>query len=284
MRIDAHAHIWETWPYQPAVPDPATRARAEQLLFQMDRNDVERAVVICARIGDNPDNVDYAFNTALRHPDRLVVFPDLECCWSPDFRTPGAARRLEQALDRWEFVGFALYLDPLEDGTWLTGNEGLPFMQLADEQSLIVSLSAVPHQLSAVAALASRLPSLQILLHHLGHVGDRHASHPDPAASVIALADHANIHVKYSGMGNVTLPGHEFPYPDARPLWTPMLEAFGPHRIVWGSDHPVSSRHMTYAQTLSMLERHSPFPASTHNAILHNTMNRLLISATTARR
>src|SRR5690606_35963218 len=109
-------------------------------------------------------------------PGRLVVFPDLECRWAADFRTPGAAQRLEQALARWDFVGFTQYLDVDEDGSWLTGPEGLPFMQLAAERSLLLSLSSLPHQLAAVAELATRLPSLQILLHHLAHVGDRHIS------------------------------------------------------------------------------------------------------------
>lgn len=276
MTIDAHTHIWENWPYRPPVPDPGTRACVEQLLFQMDQSDVERAVVICARIDDNPGNVDYAFGAAARHPDRLVVFPDLECRWAPRFRAPGAVLRLEQALARWAFVGFTLYLDSDEDGSWLIGPEGLPFMQLATDRSLLLSLSALPHQMAAVGALAARQPALQILLHHLAHVGVRHTSSAVPGAAVMPLARYPNVHLKYSGMGNVTLPPHEFPYADAQSDWAPMLTTFGSERIVWGSDYPVSSRHMTYGQTLSMLERHSPFPASVHKSILHDNMNRLL--------
>ena len=283
MTIDAHTHIWESWPYQPPVPDPQTRSRAEQLLFEMDQNDVERAVIICARIGDNPRNVDYAFEVAARYPGRLVVFPDLECRWAPDFRTPGAVQRLEQAMARWDLVCFTLYLDATEDGSWLTGPEGLPFLERAADRSLLLSLSALPHQMAAVGELADKLPGLQILLHHLAHLGDRHATSVDSDTAVIALANHANIHLKYSGMGNIMLPPHEFPYPDAQPRWVPMLMAFGPERIVWGSDYPVSRRYMTYRQTVSMLERHSPFPASTHQAILNDNMDRLLRGATAAR-
>ena len=46
MIIDGHCHIWENWPYQPPVPDESLRARAEQLLYEMDRAGVERAAVI----------------------------------------------------------------------------------------------------------------------------------------------------------------------------------------------------------------------------------------------
>lgn len=284
MTIDAHTHIWQNWPYLPPVPDPDTRARAEQLLFQMDQHDVEQAIIICARIGENPGNVDYAFDAAARHAGRLVVFPDLECRWAADFRSPGAVERLENALSRWDCVGFTHYLDAGEDGSWLTGPEGLPFMQLAADKSLLLSLHALPHQLAAVGALAARLPTLQILLHHLAYVGNRHSCSRNPGAAAVSLADHPNIHLKYSGMGNITVPPHEFPYPDAQAGWAPTLAAFGPERIVWGSDYPVSSRYMTYGQTLSMLERYSPFSAASRKAILHDNIDRLLRGRAVTRR
>lgn len=34
--IDSHCHIWQHWPYQPPVPDPGSRALADQLLWQLD--------------------------------------------------------------------------------------------------------------------------------------------------------------------------------------------------------------------------------------------------------
>ena len=129
MITDAHCHVWEKWPYTPAVPDPTSRASIEQLLFEMDSNGVDNAVIICARIGDNPRNVDYAVDAAARYPGRLVVFPDLECKWSADFRAAGAVDRLQTSLERWDFVGFTMYLDESEDGSWLTSAEGLAFSQ-----------------------------------------------------------------------------------------------------------------------------------------------------------
>ena len=43
MIIDSHCHAWTTWPYDATVPDPDSRGRIEQLLFEMDRNGVDRA-------------------------------------------------------------------------------------------------------------------------------------------------------------------------------------------------------------------------------------------------
>ena len=75
MIVDAHCHVWERWPYQPPVPDSETRARAEQLLFEMDQNGVSKAVLIAAAIGDNPDSNGYVARVAAAHPGRFARWP-----------------------------------------------------------------------------------------------------------------------------------------------------------------------------------------------------------------
>lgn len=280
MILDGHCHIWENWPYQPPVPDVAARARAEQLLYEMDANGVERAVVICARIGDNAGNVDYAFDAARRHGGRLVVFPDLECRWSADYRTRGARDRLAAALNRWQFAGFTMYLDESEDGTWLTGDEGLAFFDLAAERKLISSLSVMPHQLPAVIGLAEAFPTLPILLHHFAFLGPRSARTANGLELVLSASHCPNVFIKYSGMGNVAAPEHDYPYADLANIPRQLASAFGAGRMIWGSDYPVSRRHMTYHQTIRLLERHGPFLPKDLPLVFGGNLQRLLAAAT----
>lgn len=276
MILDSHTHVWERWPYEPPVPDPEARARAGQLLYEMDRAGVEKAVLICARIGDNAGNVDHAFAEAERHTGRFVVFPDLECRWSPDYRTPGAAARLEEALARWDMVGFTHYLDDADDGGWLNGEEGRAVFALADRHRLIISISAFPHQMPAIAELARRHPQMPILIHHRVFLGPRTDHIAGALRHVLAAADRPNIVVKLSGMGNAAGRDDEFPYPGLAWAGQALLREFGPARLVWGSDYPVSRRHMTYAQTLSMVTRHSGISALDLPAVMGATLARLL--------
>ena len=81
MIIDSHCHAWERWPYQPAVPDPHSRARAERLLWEMDQAGVEQAVLISATIGGNDDNAAYTNSCAQGSVGRLIAFPDVDCRW-----------------------------------------------------------------------------------------------------------------------------------------------------------------------------------------------------------
>ena len=62
MIIDCHTHAWDKWPYEPAVPDYASRGRVEQLLFEMDRRGVDKAVLVSARIEHNPTTTTTAPN------------------------------------------------------------------------------------------------------------------------------------------------------------------------------------------------------------------------------
>ena len=279
MIFDGHCHIWENWPYQPPPPDVASRARAEQLLYEMDANGVECAIVICARLGDNAGNVDYAFEAARRHRGRLIVFPDLECKWAADYRTPGARDRLADALGRWQFAGFTMYLDEAEDGSWLNSDEGLAFFALAAERKLIASLSVMPHQAPAVIALAVAFPALPILLHHFAFLGPRSAATANGLALVLAAARCPNISIKYSGMGNVAAPEQDYPYPDLADIPRQLAAAFGPTRVIWGSDYPVSRRHMTYRQTIRLLERHGPFQTDDLPLVFGGNLQRLLVAA-----
>ena len=95
MIIDSHTHAWEYWPYEPPVPDHNSRGRVEQLLWEMDRNGVDKAVLVCARIEHNPHNNDYVAEQIRAYPDRLVQFADVDCSWSAEYHTPGAAERTQ---------------------------------------------------------------------------------------------------------------------------------------------------------------------------------------------
>jgi predicted TIM-barrel fold metal-dependent hydrolase len=274
--FDSHCHVWENWPYQPAVPDPQSRSRAEQLLFEMDAAGVEHAILICASLPGNPHNSDYAFSMAAAHPGRFTVFPDFECKWSASFREPGAAHRLQTALNRWTFKGFTTYLAEDENGDWLESEDGTELFALAEQHRLIVSLSAMPHQMPAVIGLARLFPALRIILHHFGFLGPRSGTELSDAAPVLAAAACPNIWMKYSGMGNVAAPGQEFPYTELRWIPNALGTAFGASRLLWGSDWPVSRRHMTYTQTLSLLQRHGPFNGDEIAAVLGGNLRRLL--------
>lgn len=109
----------------------------------MDAHGVDQAVVVCAAIGTNSDNVEYISCARDRHPDRLHVFADLDCPWSTTYHRSGSADRLRALADRYALAGFTHYVERRNDG-WLLSGEAAAVFKLAAERRLLVSLAAGP--------------------------------------------------------------------------------------------------------------------------------------------
>jgi L-fuconolactonase len=272
MIIDSHAHAWQYWPYEPAVPDPQSRGRVEQLLWEMDRNGVDRAAVVCARIEHNPDNNEYIARAASAHPDRLVQFADVDCSWSQVYHRPGAAARLAAAAERYQLKGFTHYLRA--DYDWFSSADGLSFWAQAAECNLIASVALGPAWQAPLRELAARFPSITFLCHHMA--GAR-AGDPARTDEIIASAVAPNIWIKLSGFHYVSACSWDYPFADAREVARRLYDAFGPERLCWGSDYPVVRFNMTYQHSLEAVRTHCDFinPADLE-LILGGNLDRLL--------
>ena len=278
--IDSHCHAWARWPYEPAVPDAEHRGRVEQLLYEMDVNGVDQAVIICAQIEHNLDNNAYVAEQVKRYPSRLHQFADVDCSWSPTYHRPGAAERLRQVAERWPIKGFTHYLADEEDGSWLYSQEGLAFFGVAAEFALIASIACRPHQQAAVRCAAERFPGVPFLCHHLGLVKASEGSPYRDLKEVLASARLPNIHLKLSGLSYCAQVRWAYPYSDAQWVVRAEYEHFGPYRMCWGSDYPVVRYSMTYRQALEAFRSHCTFvPESDKHWILGQNLEQLLASA-----
>jgi L-fuconolactonase len=259
MRIvDSHTHAWKLWPYQPAAPDAPTRGSAEHLIYEMDLNGVDRAVIVSARIDNNPDNNDYGAAAVRRFPGRLHQFADVDCCWMPEHHTSGAVERLVATADRLPIDGFTHYVNPENDG-WFRSEEGKAFFRLAASRGLIASIAMSPAWAADLGAIANANPDLLILLHHMG--GVRVADGRNALDAIAGLASRPNVHVKLSGFHYAADNGRgwDYPHPEAMGIAEGLYRAFGPKRLCWGSDFPALSRYMTYRQALEIVRTHCRF-------------------------
>ena len=235
--VDTHCHIG-LHKYEPV----------ESLLFQMERNDVDKAVFI--QYMGNADNA-YIVETLGKSPHRfsaaMIVTEDDDGSqirkWAeqgiPGIRLPAGAR--------------AQCADPLAH--WRT----------AADLDLAVSVPCSPELLVAelFQEVVQAFPDLRICLEHLCGVGHGAAPPYDTYREALKLSEHPNITLKLPGLGEFCQLPH--PFVDIPPLADMALEAFGPRRMMWGSDFPpVSSREgytnglttpMTYFESLSEDER-----------------------------
>lgn len=283
MIADAHCHAWRHWPYERDTPDSSTRGSGDALLRRLDEHHVERAVVICARIGGgrggdgrpNDDNNQYVVDLSRRHFDRLDPFPDVDGYWRLEYHTPGAHRRLMDILDASGARGFTHYLGNKNDG-WLTSDDGMEFFRTAMDRRVILSLSASGPWFADIAAVARAHPRLPILMHHMGLPrSGPNGFDPHDLQGLAELAACSNVHLKVSGF-RYNDPSPTPPFTRAHELLSRLIPLFGIHRLHWGSDFPVSGRDLGYTASLDLVRARPDLSPESKRLLLGENLISLL--------
>ncbi|MFD5233968.1 amidohydrolase family protein [Streptomyces qaidamensis] len=140
------------------------------------------------------------------------------------------------------------------DPEWLLRPDVRRGLAAVADAGLVYDLVVLPHQLPACVRAAADLPGLTFVLDHLGK--------PPVASGVLepwvsglrALAALPNTAAKLSGL--VTEADlASWTVEDLRPYADAALEAFGPGRLMYGSDWPVSTLGAAYGDILDATRR-----------------------------
>jgi L-fuconolactonase len=234
--VDSHCHASLHW-YEPI----------ETLLFEMDRNEVDQAVLI--QIMGQYDN-SYQQECAQRYPERLasVVLVDPS---QPD--APATLERLAEAGAR------GVRLTP---GTRSPGEDPLAIWRAAARLRLTVSCggSSADFSSDAFADLLVALPGLQVVIEHLASVSqpDRDDTRRAERTRAFDLARFPNTFIKVTGLGEfarraMPVPTGEFPFAQPLPDYLEQVYTrFGPSRMMWGSDFPPVASREGYRSALRL--------------------------------
>ncbi len=225
--VDTHCHISPHW-YEPV----------ESLLFQMDQNGVEQAVLI-QYMGQY--NNEYQFECEERFPGRFasVVLVDIN-----DHKAPEQLERLAKRGAR---------------GVRLRPDDPLAIWRKAEELGLVISCAGTGAGFASeeFSNVIQSFPDLTIILEHLGSIKkpDGKDAPYEICSKVFGLSRFPNVCIKIPGLGEFcrrNTPVTE-PFPFKTPI-PPLLEmayeSFGPERMMWGSDYPPVSGREGYANSL----------------------------------
>jgi L-fuconolactonase len=129
-------------------------------------------------------------------------------------------------------------------------------------------------QMDAVLEFVRTLPEIPMVLDHCGKPGIRHDQIALFQRQATELARHPNILCKLSGLATEA----NEPWTEAQllPYLDSAVEAFGPGRLLYGSDWPVCLQAISPARWLNVLERalRGCSPQQVRQ-ILHDNANRL---------
>jgi L-fuconolactonase len=233
--IDTHCHTSPHW-YEPV----------ESLLYQMDQHGVACAVLV--QLQGQYDN-SYQLACQQRYPGRFVSVVLVD---TNDPSAPAALEQLAAAGAR----GVRL-----RAGTRSPGTDPLAIWRKASELGLSVSCSGNSDDFVAerFAEVCEAFPTLPIIIEHLGGLKVTEQGLPpvETQQRIFALARYPNVYLKIHGLGEfcrrnqpVTTP---FPFDRAGlALLHGAYDAFGPHRLMWGSDYPPVSGREGYGNALHL--------------------------------
>ncbi|GAA2039038.1 amidohydrolase family protein [Catenulispora yoronensis] len=268
--IDAHHHLWDL-----GVRDQAWTVGLPALRRSFHLADLEPLV---AAAGVAATVLVQTIHAAEETPEMLALAETSDLIagvvgWTdiaaPDFADRLAALRAGPG-GRW-LVGLRHQVQDLPDGGWLTAPATLRGLRHLAAAGLAFDLIVRADQLPACAAAARAVPELRFVLDHLGKPAIAAGELSPWADDVRTLAASPNVACKLSGM--VTEADLDrWTVAELRPYADVVLEAFGPERVMFGSDWPVSNLAADYARVLEAArELTAHFTASERQSIFEGT-------------
>jgi predicted TIM-barrel fold metal-dependent hydrolase len=245
--IDAHAHVSSPdgvkFPRSDALPAaPRFDVPIEMLLRDMDSATVGRGILIQPSLYGFDHS--YLLDCLAEHPSRFagVALADPA---DASFR-----RRLVQMAREAPIVGvrFAPLIDPSRP--WFAAETDSLVKTIAD-LDMAVCLLVAPAHLERAAAWIGCHAGPRIVIDHLGRP-DLGAEGPEAVCERVArLSEYENVWVKLSAL--TELSREPYPHRDTAVWARRMLAAFGPARLMWGSDFPFVAGAEQYSASLSSL-------------------------------
>ncbi|MDZ4373004.1 MAG: amidohydrolase family protein [Phenylobacterium sp.] len=243
MRIDAHHHFW-----RPARGDYGWLEQAPSTIVR-DFLPGDLAPLLAARGIDRTILVQAAPSEAETHflLDLAAETPFVAGVvgWV-DFEAPDAALRVRAAAARPGLVGLRPMVQDLADDAWLARSELDPVFEALVETGLRFDALVRPRQLPALLKRIARNPQLKVVIDH----GAKPEIASGPFAAFEAwgramrgLAE-TGAYCKLSGL--VTEASEDWRVDDLRPYADLLIKAFGPGRLMWGSDWPVLNLNGDY--------------------------------------
>ena len=235
-RIDAHVHLWNRALDPQDWIDPETMAPIDrdfgtsQLRDMLDSTAIDRAIVV--QSSNSLEESVRLVGLEATGIAGLVAWVDL---------TGDVLAQLEQLYAGASVpvvgVRHLAHIDP--DRKWLLRADVGRGLDALGRAGLCFDLVVRDWQLPQAAELAARHEGLRFVLDHLGGPSAPGGDRESWEAGFRRLARFPNVAAKVSGLTSGLVPGAWYA-PDLSPVIDIALSAYGPARLLYGSDWPLA--------------------------------------------
>lgn len=252
MKIDAHQHFWQYEPIRDAwINDNMQVIRRDfgpdDLLPALQASGIEGCVAVQA--DQSETETDFLLDLAQQHAAIKGVVG-----WV-DLRAENLVQRLEYYAQFSAIKGFRHIVQAETDELFMLRTEFSEGIRALQGFGFTYDILIYPHQLRSARELVARFANQPFVLDHLAKPYIKQGLIDKWKQDLQALARHDNVLCKVSGM--VTEADWEYwTRDDLRPYLDAAFEAFGPDRLMFGSDWPVCLVAASYEQWVEVLEEY----------------------------
>jgi L-fuconolactonase len=248
--VDAHHHLWDLtvrdqdWITGPQLAPLRRSFTPSDLRLEAERAGVRATVVV--QTVTVPEETPEMLAQAAADPliAGVVGWTDLT---APDVADTLARLR---ELPGGEFlVGIRHQVQSEPDPRWLLRQDVLRGLAAVADAGLAYDLVILPHQLPAAIEAARLLPALRLVLDHAGKPDIASGALEPWASHIRELAAEPHTYCKLSGLVTEA-DWKSWTVDELRPFAEVLLGAFGPQRIMFGSDWPVCTLAAQYGEVV----------------------------------
>jgi L-fuconolactonase len=247
--IDSHIHLWDL-----AVRDQAWIPAESAIRRSYDIHDLHSAlvgtpvegVILVQAINDASETIEF-----IDHAKKFCIVLGV-VGWA-DLTAPDFGEALSALTSTGYLVGMRHQaLAEVDPAGWLRSSAVGRSLAVLDAAGLPFDLMIRPAHFPAAQEVARSHPSLQFVLDHLGKPPIASGELEPWSSGIQMLAAEPNIACKLSGIQTVA--SQQWAYDDLTPYLDIAFEAFGPSRLIFGSDWPVSSQAAPYARVCDVAQ------------------------------
>lgn len=272
MRIDAHQHFWRYSAGEYAWIDDSMTALRRDFLPPDARREMDRAridVCVAVQARQSLDETRWLLALASAHPFIAGVVG-----WI-DLQAEDVADQLTQLAAHPKLVGVRHMVQDEPDDRFLLRPAFCRGVSLLHEVDLSYDILIKPRHLPVAVEFVSRFGNQRFVLDHLAKPAIASGEIREWESEIRKLAQFPHVFCKLSGLVTEA-DWRNWSQEQIRPYLDVAFDAFGPHRLLAGSDWPVCTVAADYARTFELIETYmAGRPEAERHAVMGGNAARL---------
>lgn len=251
MKIDSHQHFWK---YNPTdygwIDDRMKILKRDWLAGDLEPVLLEAGFAgsVAVQARQTPEETRWLLNLAEKHDFIKGVVGWVDLCSEDDLK-----RQLDEFCKSPKFVGVRHVVHDEPEDTFMLSDDFLKGISILKEYNLTYDLLLFPKHLPVAQIVVSMFPEQKFVVDHIAKplIRDRVT---DPwKDDIMMLSENKNVWCKLSGMVTEADWVNHTPG-DFRPYLDVVFKAFGPGRLMIGSDWPVCLVSRKYREVINIVE------------------------------